>query len=103
VAPNPSPRSAEHWAEWPRLHQTPHLRAGFEEGFQQTLGGGNRLLVERWRMQPLSSPQMKMAARSRQIPEASGQPLSSRWDRCGKHIRGVISPLPSCWEGPAEV
>lgn len=36
--------------------------------------------VRRWGMQPLSSPEMKMAAGSSQIPEASGQPLSSRWD-----------------------
>lgn len=38
----------------------------------------------RWGMQPLSSPQMKMAAGSGQIPEASGQPLSSRWDGKGR-------------------
>lgn len=41
--PQPS-RRAECGAECSWLHQTPHSRAGFEEGFQQALGGGNRPL-----------------------------------------------------------
>lgn len=44
AAASPSSRSAECRVEWSWLHQTPHLRAGFEEGFQQALGGGNRPL-----------------------------------------------------------
>lgn len=47
---------------------------------------------------------MKMAAGSGQIPEASGQPLSSRWDGKGRTgHQGGLSPL--CllgWEGTVE-
>lgn len=98
AAASPSSGSDDCGTEWSWLHQTPHLRAAFEEGFQQAPGGGNRPLVGRWGMQPLPSPRMKMAAGSSQIPEASGQPLSSRWERCGEDMRRVISPLLS-WLG----
>lgn len=89
-------RRAECGAECSWLQQ-PHSRAGFEEGFQQALGGGNRPLG--WEMENAAFvlSRMKMAAGSSQIPEASGQPLSSRWDVWGETgYRGVISSLPSC-------
>lgn len=44
AADSPLARSAECRVEWSWLHQTPLLRAGFEERFQQALQGGNRPL-----------------------------------------------------------
>lgn len=81
----PSARvAAASQAEWSWLQQPPHSRAGSEEAFSRhsevataPWGGG-------WRGQPLSSPGMKMAAGCSQIPEASGQALSSRWDVWGQ-------------------
>lgn len=88
--------------EWSWLHQTPHLRAGFEEGFQQALGGGNRPLG--WEMGNAAFVLSTDEDGSRVRPDSGGiwtaSVIEVGWlGRGAQDIWGVISPLPSWLRG----
>ncbi|EOB03633.1 hypothetical protein Anapl_02463 [Anas platyrhynchos] len=72
AAASPSSGSDDCGTEWSWLHQTPHLRAAFEEGFQQAPGGGNRPLSKANKGSRSSAPNPLVAGRFSAVALGTG-------------------------------